>query len=471
MLITSGMSLSRILIMATATILTAGTFHTGIAGLTSVKQERAEPGVETTGAQKMTRPPKPTKPKKTMRNVTITKDGTVLNGAHVKGSIAIKADNVTIKNTRVDYAGSHSIRIYPQADGTKIRRSTINCRASKTNGIVFGNYYASRVRVNNCRNAFMSSPESPAEVRNSWVDGVPFDSRSGTPAPTAAPAPTASSTPTPTPTASSTPTPTPTATSTPTPTPTSAPVLGARAAAANTGVPAGTRLRATKGMTITTDGTVLDGWRIEGAVTISADNVTIRNSLIRSDTSSYPINVTTGSTGSLIEDVEVDNMGGTGIGVLFSGGSGTVRRANIHSAEDGIRIESDNVTVESSYIHDLQRQPDGHHDTIQIRRGDNITLQGNTLLPYKESTKDPMNAALQIGSLLGDDQISNLRVLGNYMNGGNFTINGGGRGEVDSALYSGNRFGHDFRYAVRGNLDSSIWDATNVWDDTGVRVR
>ncbi len=215
----------------------------------------------------------------------------------------------------------------------------------------------------------------------------------------------------------------------------------------------------------------MENLHVTGTVTITASDVTFRNSLVQTDTSLYPIQVIDGATGVLIEDVEVDNMGGAGIGIFFSSASGTVRRANVHSAEDGIRIQADDVTVESSYIHDLQRQDGGHHDTIQIRRGDNITLRGNTLLPYNADTKDPMNAAIQIGSLLGDDQISNLLVSGNYMNGGNFTINGGGRDDVDSAVYSDNRFGRDFRYDVHGNLDSSTWEASNVWDDSGKSIK
>ena len=102
--------------------------------------------------------------------------------------------------------------------------------------------------------------------------------------------------------------------------------------------------------------------------------MTIRNSLIQTDTDGYPIHVDGDATGAVIEHVEVDNMGGSGIGILFSSGtSGTVRRANIHSGEDGVRIQGDNVSLEYSYIHDLQRQPGGHHDTVQIRSGDNVT--------------------------------------------------------------------------------------------------
>ena len=78
--------------------------------------------------------------------------------------------------------------------------------------------------------------------------------------------------------------------------------------------------------------------------------------------------------------------------------------------------------------------PVGHHDSLQIRRGDNVTIRGNNFQAYKASTDDPMNAAIQMGSLLGTNPISNFLVEGNLMNGGNFTINGG-NGIVDSALY------------------------------------
>ncbi|WP_165699998.1 right-handed parallel beta-helix repeat-containing protein [Ornithinimicrobium ciconiae] len=214
---------------------------------------------------------------------------------------------------------------------------------------------------------------------------------------------------------------------------------------------------------------MIDGLHVKGQITIDADDVTIRNTLVQTDTSLYPIRVLGGTSGALIEDVEVDNLGGTGLGIFFSG-SGTVRRADIHSAEDGIRIQSDDVTIEDSYIHDLHRQSGGHHDAIQIRSGDNITIRGNNLQAYVVPADDPMNAALQIGSLLGDDTISDLVVTGNLMNGGNYTINGGGRGEVDSAHYANNRFGRNYRFSVTGNLHNSVWEDTNVWHDTGEPV-
>ncbi len=239
----------------------------------------------------------------------------------------------------------------------------------------------------------------------------------------------------------------------------------------STGVPDGVELTPSDSLTITEDGTVIDGLHVTGTITVEADNVTIRNTLIQGGGGGYPIHVKRGADDVLIEQVELDNLNSTGIGILINGAGTTVRAADIHSAEDGIRIEADDVLIERSYMHDLHRQEGGHHDTIQIRSGDNVTIRGNNLQPYVESEDDPMNAAIQIGSLAGDDQISNLRVIGNLMNGGNFTINGGGRGEVDSARYAENEFGRDFRYGVVGNLQNSVWEDSNVWHDTGQPVQ
>ncbi|MGN0063802.1 MAG: hypothetical protein ACI379_06130, partial [Nocardioides sp.] len=130
------------------------------------------------------------------KSLTITKDGTVVDGALVSGSIAVKADNVTIKNSKVQFGGYHSIRIYPGASGTRILDTTVDCQKARTNGVVFGNYRAERVHLNGCRNDFMSSDAMPATVVDSWIDGKAFSLNVGgsnstptTPSPTT-PSPT-----------------------------------------------------------------------------------------------------------------------------------------------------------------------------------------------------------------------------------------------------------------------------------------
>lgn len=238
----------------------------------------------------------------------------------------------------------------------------------------------------------------------------------------------------------------------------------------STGVPDGVELRESGSVVVTQDGTVIDGLHIRGELTISANDVVVRNTIVESNTNLYPVVITEGVTGALLENIEVDNLDGAGINVYFRGGSGTLRGSNLQAGVDGVRIEADDVVVEDNYIHHLHRQPDGHHDAVQIRRGDNVIIRGNNLQAYNPITNDPMNSALQIGSLLGDDQISDLLVEGNLMNGGTYSVSGGGRGEVDSAVYRENRFGRDYMYGTHAGLENSIWEPSNVWDDTGEPV-
>lgn len=239
--------------------------------------------------------------------------------------------------------------------------------------------------------------------------------------------------------------------------------------ASTTGVPAGTALTPSGSIAITTPGQVVENRHIRGTVTIAAPNVTIRNCLVDVVTSAYPIRIDSGATGALVVDTEVRGGAGTGINVLVSGGAdgATIRRCDLNGGEDSIRIGANSVTLDRCYLHDLHRQPGGHHDTVQVRAGDNITIRGCTLLPYVAATDDPMNAAIQIGSLSGTNPISNLLVEDCYMDGGNYTVNGGRAEDIDSARYRRNRFGRHHRFGVRGNMHSTVWEASNVYHDNG----
>lgn len=411
-------------------------------------------------------------------SLTVTEDGTVIEGLYVSGAINVRADDVIIRDTVVANSGWHSIRVSGDAEGTEIYDTTVYCENTRTNGVVFGDYYAENVSLFGCRNDFMSSTRSPAVVVDSFVDGAAYSH--GTPSEGVRPgegpsAPEPTPEPTSEPTSQPTQEPEPEPEPEPTQSPTTDPDTGSDGGgapsefpnASTTGVPSNVSLRSSGSITVTRDGTVIDGLHVRGTITVVADNVTIRNTLIEGGGNGYPIEVTDGATNTLVERVEIDNQGGGGIGILITGGATdtVVRSVDIHSAEDGIRIQADDVVIEYSYIHDLTRQAGGHHDCIQIRRGDDITLRYNNLQAYLPDQDDPLNAALQIGSLMDGDPISNLLVEGNLMNGGNFTINGGGRGEVDSARYTGNMFGRDFRYGIAGNMHNSVWESSNVWYD------
>ena len=55
---------------------------------------------------------------------------------------------------------------------------------------------------------------------------------------------------------------------------------------------------------------------ISGRIVIDADNVTVRNTLVQTGTSLYPIHVESGTTGILIENVEIDILAGASAGGL-----------------------------------------------------------------------------------------------------------------------------------------------------------
>lgn len=304
---------------------------------------------------------------------------------------------------------------------------------------------------------------------------TPTQCATPSPTPTAKPTPTASPTPSESPSASPTKTPSPTSSPTESPsrTPTAEPTAepptteperpetGDFPNEDTTGVPPGTDLKPSGSITVTEDGAVLDALEIKGNVKIEADNVTIRRSRIVS-TGLYAVELESGHKNLVIEDTEIDGAGRSKIAVLH--GEYTLRRVNIHDFFDGVRIEGDNVLIEDSYIHHLYRLEGGHHDTIQMRQGTNVVIRNNNIQPYNPETDDPMNAAIQFGSLLGP--IDDVLVEGNFMNGGNYTINAG-KLEGGSVVFRDNRFGRDARYGIVSSGPGLVWEKSNVFDDTG----
>ena len=239
-----------------------------------------------------------------------------------------------------------------------------------------------------------------------------------------------------------------------------------------TGVPEGTDLEDSGSLTITEDGAVVDGLDIDGTVTVAADDVTIRRSLIRGE-GRYAIELESGYEGLLVEDVEIDGSDIESAAVCCS--NYTLRRVDIHDVTEGPRAGS-NVTIEDSYVHHMRRCRDRtfeegcHIDAIQSTDGSNITIRGNNLQAYNPETDLPMNAVFMFGEDLGD--LSDVLFADNLVNGGNYAINGGGSGTTDAEVtITGNRFGRDARYAPAGNLGPNVvFDETNVYDDTGLPV-
>ena len=392
-------------------------------------------------------------------SMTISRDGTVVDGREVDGYLHIKANNVTIKNTTVRYGGAHSIRIFDGFSGALIENTKIQCTKARTNGLVFGNYTARQVHISGCKNGFLYSDTAPATIIDSTWNGTPV---AAGPFPTPTPEP---SPPTPSPTPSATP-----SASRPKPAPGATAAKEPRAGIPssfpgpdNTGVPAGTTLKPSGSIKAATDGQVISGLNITGCVTVVAKNVVLRKSRITCD-GLYSIR-TDDATNLVVEDVEINGQGKNSAAVCC--GNYTLRRVDISNVIDGPRLGS-NVVIERSWIHHLARQPGSHNDALQTTGASNIVIRGNSLEAYNPVTKDPFNACLMIGSTTGPI-VSNLLFEQNYCNGGNYSI--GVREDLNASniRLHDNLFGRNYRYGVIARPDQSgiTWDkSTNLYRDS-----
>ena len=415
-------------------------------------------------------------------SVTVTKPGTVIDGQTINGYLYVKADDVTIRNTTINYGGYHSLRIFEGADRTRIEDTKIFCKEKKTNGVVFGNYTAVRVELHGCRNGFMYSRSAPATIVDSTWNGVKVNVNAGDQAPVPpttptepTPAPTATPSATPTPTAAPTPTakPTPTQTRTTNPPP---PNIGqgpgipsSFPGPGNTGVPDGTALKASGGLTITKAGQVVSGLDIKGCVTVEAKNVVIRNSKIACS-SNYSIRVSDANANLLVENVTIDGMGKNSATVCCGGY--TLKRVEIFNTIDGPRLGTNSQIIDS-WIHHLTRADGSHNDAMQTTAGSNIVVRHNTIEAYNPNTKDPFNACLMIGSTTGPS-VTNLLFEQNYCNGGNYSI--GVRTDLNGSgiVFRDNLYGHDYRYGVIARTTQSgiSWESSsNLFADTRKPVK
>ncbi len=233
--------------------------------------------------------------------------------------------------------------------------------------------------------------------------------------------------------------------------------------ASTTGVPAGTSLVSSGGMTITTAGAVVEGKDFSGTVTIAANNVTLRRSRVRANTFAL-VRINSGITGARIEDVEVDGLGTSGTeGSMGIYGSAAVARANIHGVENGYQPDDIGGSIVDSYIHDLGSPGSPHYDGIQIDGG-----QSNVLISHNVISVPDQTSAVMIDNYFGS--IDNITVDNNKLSGGTYTVYSDGQftgGLIRGVRITNNRFGpSQYGYAlIRNNtLAASIG---NVRDSDG----
>lgn len=238
------------------------------------------------------------------------------------------------------------------------------------------------------------------------------------------------------------------------------PAAGDKPGSSNTGPGDPTALRPASGRTVTTAGTVLSNLDISGPITIAASGVRIQQSRIRG-TSSYGVLVRSGSV--VIEDTEI-----SGFENAIAGDNWSATRVDIHSTYgDGVKFGSQ-VTLQDSWIHDLDGGPGAHSDGGQMQSGvTNLVVRHNTI---DMSNSHPANAALFLAPDLGPSTNGPVTIADNWLDGGNyilFCVDGGnGRYFVRNISITNNKFGRNFQYGP-ANINVSITQYGNVWADTG----
>ncbi|THG30791.1 right-handed parallel beta-helix repeat-containing protein [Naasia lichenicola] len=306
------------------------------------------------------------------------------------------------------------------------------------------------------------------DIIDDVTDGLGLGGSTG---PTATPSPTATATPVPTATATASPEPapapaetaaptpsTPSTPSAPTPptTPAPAPSTGSGSGSGSSnpagqfGVPAGTKLTVVYGdQTVTQAGAVIDSLDIHGRVIIRANNVTIKNSIVRGTDSGGKYGLVDnmkGYSGLKVLDTEIvpTNPNWTNNGIM--GWNFELHGVNIHGTVDQVSVAGSNVVVADSWLHDsifYADDPDhtdgSHQDNIEIVSGDNILVTGNTMTGTN-------NAAIQVTQDRG--KVSNLTITKNFMDNGDCQINISekDKGPISGITISNNTFG------VNGNI-------------------
>ena len=189
----------------------------------------------------------------------------------------------------------------------------------------------------------------------------------------------------------------------------------------NTGVPAGTSLTPSGGMTINTAGAVIDARDISGPVVVNAPNVTIKRSRIRSNAMWL---VESNSTGLVIEDSELMNKpvsGQNNCHNTIGSGNFTVRRSEMTGCENAANIDGDNVTMTDNYIHDLDTTGpsyvwgnEPHTDGLQMSPGaNNVVIRHNWIDP---TAGGGATSAIIMGV---NGSQSNVWIENNYLDGRN----------------------------------------------------
>ena len=263
-------------------------------------------------------------------------------------------------------------------------------------------------------------------------------------------------------------------------------VLCGWAGAANTGYPDGQVFSKTVsgGLNVTTDGTVIDGYKISGGVNVTAKNVVIKNSWITNSAGgvdgSGVVTVQPGASATIDHSL-LDGLNAThtciwhmGVSMVATANECTGVNDGIFSwaATVGVDGTGDNFTITDNWLHGFTTQAaNGHVDAYQTEGAKNGVIRHNTFDVAQDQT-----SAIAIWN--GRKSSANIAVSNNLIQGGGFSIyaedyspseaSPAGGYSVTNITFTDNRFSNS-RYACVGTY--GVWYTrgapTDGWHRSG----
>jgi hypothetical protein len=244
------------------------------------------------------------------------------------------------------------------------------------------------------------------------------------------------------------------------------------AGAGNTGYPDGQVFSrtVTGGLTISVDGTVIDGYRISGGVTVNAKNVVIRNSWITNSaggvSGSGVVKVLNGASATIDHNL-LDGQNATHACLWHEGASMTATANECTQVNDGIFSwastvgvdgTGDNFTIADNWLHSFTTlAANGHVDGFQTEGAKTGVIRHNTFDVSQDQT-----SAIAIWNTRKN--ASNIAVSNNLIQGGGFSIyaedlspseaSPAGGYTVTNITFTDNRFSNS-RYACVGTY--GVW--------------
>ena len=224
--------------------------------------------------------------------------------------------------------------------------------------------------------------------------------------------------------------------------------------------------------TITVDGTIIEGVKINHSLKIKANNVTIRDVFMDCGGSWYCINANFGlNLNLLIEDSTLTNVASAHI----LGSEIIARRNEMYiSGGDAMKFVNNNL-VEGNWVHHpIGTNVGAHADGIQLRQGINNVFRCNNFDMPINVPGTRSNACFLVDAQIGI--VDNLTIESNWCNGGNYAmylLNRGPYPVATNVEIKNNKFGNGCRFglfSVDGGGISTANSCGNTWEDSGVSV-